>query len=177
MALEEKIREVKPTLFWPLYPPNVWFPLTDLWDVQNLPPPGRFTFPLTIKAGEKLLMWTDEDLNSPKGWVYAASLATNKPKVGVRLEYESPRGRRVIWEQTVEDLYSQGLLHPCPGAWIVTRWGAAEPPEYVAILFPSFLVPYQPQGSFYLFSKETEDATVYSLLVTLINLFEPLRLK
>ena len=155
------------------YPPDIYFPLTDLWDVQVLPPPGRFTFPLSLKAGQRLLMWSDMDLLSPRGWIYAASMTSNKPDTGFRLEYMSPKGRRAVWELTFRDLYNQGLVGTVsPGAWAVTRWESASPPEYAAVLFPSYMVPYQPQGTFHLVNKGAEDATIYSLIVTLINLFE-----
>jgi hypothetical protein len=173
MAVAGLEAAVAPYAAPPAYAPNVWFPLTRQWDVQNLPPPGRFTFPMTLHAGDRILMWTDEDLLSPRGWVYAASVTANKPDVGIRLEYTSPRGRRVVWEVTARDMYNQGLIGvACPGMWGLTRWAEATPPEYVAVLYPSLIVPYQPKGGFYLINRGAEDATVYSLIVTLINLFE-----
>jgi len=153
------------------FPLDTYFPLTKNWDIQVLKLPEE---PKVLTAKEALLIAEDKDLLSPKGWVYAAVLTANSPDAGILIRYLTPRSSRVqTWDLSIRDLYSQGLVNlASPGLWAVTRWGEAVAPEYAAILSPSFLVPYQPKGAFYVQNKGTASITVYFLNVTLIPLFE-----
>lgn len=145
------------------------FPKAVNWDIETIKLPRA---PLVLSPNQKYLLKTTKDLASPRGWIWAATLTANSKYAGFIIRYKGPKGRVVEFDYSLEDLYLQGLVTPVPGAWCVTRWNEPTAPEYAGALFPSFALPYQPDGTFYVQNKSsTDNVTIYYFVATLYEIF------